>query len=100
MIKIEEFDIKAAMKEAYLAGGISIGDYSKWLKEHNEQPKVIIPAKKSTIDPNLAFLKRKGKETSFSEKMEAFSKTLKKKMVPIGGGKFKWMDHDEEDIPF
>lgn len=107
MLKIEEFDMKTAMKEAYLAGGISMDDYAKWLKEQKEEPKVIIPAKKSIIDPNLAFLKHKGKEISFKKNpfKEIAERLLAKpkKMVPVGEGKFKWMDHAEEpddDIPF
>ena len=107
MIEIGNFDIKVAMKDEYLAGRLSLADYSKWLKSQNEEPKVIIPAKNGQINPNLAFSKRKGKETSF--KRNPFKEIAErliakpKKMVPIGAGKYAWMDHAQEpddDVPF
>ena len=111
MLKIEEFDIKVAMKDEYLAGRLSLADYSKWLKSQNEEPKVIIPAKKSIIDPNLAFLKRKEKKISFrtykdyGEELREAKKKIEeeKKMVIFPEGKYAWMDHAQEpddDVPF
>lgn len=107
MNKYDKTSDKITKKEEYLQGRMTVGEYSKWLKAAENEPKVIIPAKKSIIDPNLAFLKRKGKETSF--KKNPFNEIAErliakpKKMVPVGEGKFKWMDHTQEpddDVPF
>ena len=107
MLKIEEFDIKVAMKEEYLAGRLSLADYSKWLKSQNEEPKVIIPAKKSTIDPNLAFLKRKEKKISFrtykdyGEELREAKKKIEVEYVKRDQAKkIVFDDLDDDDVPF
>jgi hypothetical protein len=66
----EEFDKRMAMKEEYLAGRLSMEDYSKWLNDFSIALKLIISAKKVIIDPNLAFRKKKGRET-FSDRLAA-----------------------------
>jgi hypothetical protein len=107
MIEIGNFDLKMAVKEEYLAGRMSIEEYSNYLNAIQKHPKTTISAKKALIDPNLAFRKRKGKETSF--KKNPFNEIAErllakpKKMVPVGEGKYAWMDHAQEpddDVPF
>jgi hypothetical protein len=100
-------DNKTAIKEEYLAGNITVEEYSKWLNSQKIVEKLINSAKKPQIDPNLAFRKLKGKETSF--KKNPFKEIAErlvakpKKMVPVGEGKYAWMEHaqePDEDIPF
>jgi SOS response regulatory protein OraA/RecX len=98
---------KITKKEEYLAGRITVAEYSKWLNDNRIAEKLINSAKKSQINPNLAFRKMKGKETSFrtyGEMLEARKKIEDaKKKVVIPEGKYAWMEHaqePDEDVPF
>ena len=93
-------DEKTAMKEEYVAGRISVEEYSKWLNSKAMDQMSQNLAKKNQINPNSAFRNKKFHETLSNKEVKI---EVVKRPLPLDKSKYKWMEHDnddDDDVPF